>query len=114
MLLPSAALEGYEPIEISKEIEEANEVFRPSKRKSSTRRLSRHYLPEIGLTKNEDRRLTQFVRRVARSTSTKLVLTTREYILRQATQLYEEFEREGVQARRYLLELTKYTATDRA
>jgi DNA polymerase III delta prime subunit len=115
MLLADAAIEGYEPVEISGDVEEANDIFRPSEAQifyyddflGSTFLVDR-------LSKNEDKRLTQFIRRVARSGTHRLVLTTREYILRQATELYEEFEREGVEARRFLLELGRYSRMDRA
>jgi hypothetical protein len=115
MLLADAAVQGFEPVEISGDVEEANDVFRPSESQvfyyddflGSTFLVDR-------LSKNEDKRLSQFMRRVARSSAHMLVLTTREYILRQATELYEEFEREGVEARRFLLELGGYSRMDRA
>jgi hypothetical protein len=42
------------------------------------------------------------------------VLTTREYILRQATELYERLRQEGLDSDRFLLELPDYTSLDRA
>lgn len=115
MMLADAALDGYEPIEISGEVEEANAVFKPDE-------LQVFYYDDfLGTTflddrlpKNEDKRLTALVRRVARSRTSLLVLTTREYILQQAAALYEEFDREGLIGRRYLLELREYSRLDRA
>ena len=115
MLLVDAALDGHEPVEISGDVEEGNGTFRPEEAQIF------YYDDFLGttflqdrLSKNEDKRLTQFIRRVARSSTSMLVLTTREYILRQAAQLYEEFDREGVQARRFVLELDSYTRMERA
>jgi hypothetical protein len=51
---------------------------------------------------------------VVASKTALFVMTTREHILHQALQFYEELEREGIDARRYLLELTEYTRLDRA
>lgn len=64
--------------------------------------------------KNEDRRLIEFMRRAARRRSSLFVLTTREYILRQAVQFYERLDQEGVDSSRFLLELPSYTPVDRA
>jgi hypothetical protein len=54
------------------------------------------------------------MRRVAASRTTLFVLTTREYILQQARELYEQLAIEGVEGRRLLLELQSYSRTDRA
>jgi len=64
--------------------------------------------------KNEDRRLIDFMRRAARRRSTLFLLTTREYILRQAVQFYERLEQEHLEGRRFLLELNRYSRLDRA
>ena len=54
------------------------------------------------------------MRRAAASRTTLFVLTTREYILQQARQLYEQLAIEGVEGHRFLLELQRYSRTDRA
>jgi DNA polymerase III delta prime subunit len=115
MLLADAALDGYEAIEVSSDIEEANDVFRRGERQAF------HYDDFLGTTflkdrlrKNEEKRLSQFVRRALRSRDTLLVMTTREYIFQQATELYEEFKREGLDARRFLMTLKSYSTMDRA
>lgn len=115
MLLADAAIDGYEPVDVSSDVEEANDIFRPSEPQVFYYDdfLGSHFLTDR-LSKNEDKRLTQFIRRVARSPTHMLVLTTREHILREATELYEEFEREGIEARRFLLELAGYSRMDRA
>lgn len=54
------------------------------------------------------------MRRVSRSQSSLFILTTREYILKQATELYERLQQEGLDSDRFLLELPDYTPLDRA
>jgi len=54
------------------------------------------------------------MKRAAASRTTLFVLTTREYILQQAHELYERLAIEGVEGRRFLLELRLYSRTDRA
>ena len=115
MLLADAALEGYELISISADAQEAFDVLRPSKRQSF------YYDDFLGTTflqhpllKNEDGRIAQLVRTVANSDTSLFLMTTREYILKQALDTYELLTREGVDARRFLLELSDYTQLDRA
>ncbi len=115
MLLADAVVDGYQPIEISADAEEANEAYRADERQVF------YYDDFLGstflqqrLAKNEDRRLTQLMRRVASSQTSLFLLSTREHILRQALEFYEELERERLDARRYLLELSEYTRLDRA
>jgi hypothetical protein len=115
MLLADAALEGYEPISISADAQEAFDVLNPGIRQSF------YYDDFLGTTflqnpllKNEDGRISQLVRRVADSDTSLFLMTTREYILKQALDTYELFKREGVETRRFLLELSDYTQLDRA
>jgi hypothetical protein len=115
MLLADAVLDGYEPIEVSSDIDEANAVV------DATKPQAFHYDDFLGTTflrdrlrKNEDKRLASFFLRASRSDKQLLVLTTREYILQQAGALYEEFARLGLEARRYMLTLDSYSAVDRA
>lgn len=115
MLLADAVVDGYEPIEVSSDIEEGwtmrdetvKQVF-----------LYDDFLGRTALSerfaKNEDRRLIDFMRRVSRSPSSLFILTTREYILKQATELYERLRQEGLDSDRFLLELPDYTPLDRA
>ncbi len=115
MLLADAVLDGYEPIEISRDVEEGWELL-DDRRKQIF--LYDDFLGRTALAerfaKNEDRRLIDFMRRAARRKSTRFVLTTREYILRQAAQVYERLEQEALDQRRFLLELPGYSRLDRA
>jgi hypothetical protein len=115
MLLADAALEGYEPIEISEDAEEANDLY------SAKHKQAFYYDDFLGTTflqdrlaKNEDKRIAQLIRRISKSKTSLFVMTTREHILKQAAQFYEDLRREGVDAKRYLLELKEYTLLDRA
>jgi conflict system STAND superfamily ATPase len=115
MLMADAAIERYEPVDVSGDIEEAYAMF-----KADVPQIF-YYDDFLGTTflrerlrKNEDKRIVAFLRKVARSKTSLLVMTTREYILRQATTLYEEFDREGLQAQRFVLELPRYSLMDRA
>lgn len=115
MLLADAALDGFAPIEISADAEEAHAVYRVDQQQVF------YYDDFLGTTflrdrlaKNEDKRIAQLIRRVADSETSLFVMTTREHILNQALEFYEDLRREGVDARRYLLELESYTRLDRA
>lgn len=115
ILMADAVLAGYEPVEVSHDIEEGWEMLDDSTKQIF---LYDDFLGRTALAerfaKNEDRRLLDFMDRAARRSPTLFVLTTREYILRQAGTLYERIGRSGVDDRRYLLELPSYTRVDRA
>lgn len=115
MLVADAIGDGYEPIAVSADVEEAWKVYDPGRRQVF------YYDDFLGKTalierlgKNEEDRLLAFMRRVAGSESTLFILTTRENILQQAAQLYEQLARDGVKERRVLLELEDYSRLDRA
>ncbi len=115
MLLADAAVGGYQPVEVSSDIEEAFEIINDHEARTF------YYDDFLGstflqdrLAKNEDKRLTSFMRRCTESGNNLLVLTTREHILQQAASWYEELERAGLPLRRFLLELSSYTRFDRA
>lgn len=116
MLLADATHDGYEPVAISSDIEEAFEIVNDHDARCF------YYDDFLGstflqdrLAKNEDKRLSAFMRRCSASGSRNLlVLTTREHILSQAQGWYEELDRSGLPLRKLLLELSSYTRYDRA
>lgn len=115
MLIGDALDAGYELVVVSTDIEEAWSVHDPSVRQIVYYDdfLGRNALePRLG--RNEDDRLVQFMRLAGRSTTTQLVLTTREYILQHAHQLYERLADGDIGGRRVLLELPTYTRSQRA
>ncbi len=115
ILLAEWARGGWEPIEVSADIEEAWAADRPKERQAFYYDdfLGRAALAEK-LHKNEDRRLVEFMKHAQRSKTTVFILTTREYVLSQAEQLYETLKQYGIDARKLLLELVDYTQLDRA
>jgi hypothetical protein len=114
MLVSDAIKQGYEPIEVSRDIEEAWRVFNVE-----TAQVF-YYDDFLGTTtlgeleKNEDQRLVSFIAAVAERGNALFVLTTREYIYQQARALYESFERAGVDGRRFLLAIGGYARLERA
>ena len=115
MLLAQAIDDGYEAIQISADVEEAWKVLDPGLRQAF------YYDDFLGraalidrLGKNEEDRLLALMRRIALGRTSLFILTTREYILRQAYQLYEQLSLEGSAQRRFLLQLQHYSRLDRA
>jgi Restriction endonuclease len=113
MLLLDCARQGYQALYISEDITEAWDVIgdRPQVIYYDD------FLGRIGLAglrKNEDRRLVDLIERARRDPQrTRLILTTREYILRGAVQLYETFDRADVNHTRFVLALENYTRYER-
>lgn len=66
------------------------------------------------LNKNEDQKLLDFMASVRDSKDSVFVLTTREYILNQATRQYEKLARERLDNRKCIVDLTKYSRRIRA
>ncbi|MBA4389438.1 MAG: hypothetical protein C0399_00665 [Syntrophus sp. (in: bacteria)] len=61
------------------------------------------------LNKNEDQRLLDFIHALHRSKVSKLVLTTREYILNQAKMTYEKLARTQFRLETCIIDLSSYT-----
>jgi len=106
---------GYEPIVISGDVEEAWRVF------DSEAKQVFYYDDFLGQTsfrekfeKNEEARLIEFMAAVARRPSKRFILTTREYILQQATTEYEKLRRVNEDFSKLIIDLEDYTRLDRA
>jgi hypothetical protein len=114
VLLAQGIREGFEPIEVSHDIEEAWATIDPSVKQMFYYDdfLGRISLGER-LSKNEDHRLASFVQKIAISESKRLILTTREYILQDARADYEELHRLDDDLK-IVLELRNYSRLDRA
>ena len=114
MLMLHHIRQGYEPIAISADVEEAERLYSPSVRQFF------YYDDFLGtsfddtLVKNEDARLTDFLQRIAKGPNKRLVLTTREYILRRAKSRYERLETALGHALQCVIELEDYTRLLRA
>lgn len=114
LLLLSSAQEGYRPFEIGRDVEEAWRLYREDERQVF---IFDDFLGRTALFENvsdDIRSLRRFISRVARDQSSRFVLTTREYVWRQATGRSEEFNLHGFDAQRYLLQLESYSARERA
>lgn len=114
MLVAGAIGDGFEPIAVSGDVEEAWDVFDPEVSQVFFYDDFLGHTTLVELTKNEDSRLVAFMARVTESPKTLFVLTTREYILQRALQMSERFRRQGLASSRFLLRLERYTRFDRA
>ncbi|MGW2721007.1 nSTAND3 domain-containing NTPase [Streptomyces sp. NPDC001492] len=106
---------GYELVEISEDVEEANQLWDDEVSQVF------YYDDFLGQTtldeklgKNEDSRLLALMKRVASSPNKRFVLTTREYILAQARQRYERLDRHSFDIQTCVIDLTDYTVQARA
>jgi hypothetical protein len=66
------------------------------------------------LNKNEDQRLLDFIQALRRSKVSKLILTTREYILNQARMVYEKLQSTRFNLQTFIIDLSFYTRKIRA
>lgn len=66
------------------------------------------------LNKNEDQKLIDFILAIKHSKVSKLILTTREYILNQAKLVYEKIDRTRFDLETCIVDLSKYTRLNRA
>lgn len=114
MLIARAIRQGFEPIAVSNDIEEAWHAV------SSTSQQAFYYDDFLGrvsfsekLLKNEDHRLVQFIERISRSESKRLILTTREYVLREARRDFDELARLD-EMLNLVIEMPDYSRLDRA
>ncbi|MCJ1220164.1 restriction endonuclease [Paenibacillus polymyxa] len=94
MLIYKYVSEGYKLIQISRDIDEAESVFIRGENQIYFYNdfLGKVFL-EQKLQKNEEIRIIQFLRKIKKDKSKKLVMSTREYIFQQAKSYYDEFEK---------------------
>jgi DNA polymerase III delta prime subunit len=114
MLVGTSIEAGYEPIEVSGDVDEAWNVWDAEVPQVF---LYDDFLGRTmlgALSKNEDSRLLSFIREIASSPRSRLVLTTREYILKEAARTFEAFRRHGLPTSRFLLALPSYSPVERA
>lgn len=116
ILLAAYVSDGFEPILISSDIEEADSLWDAAAKQvflydDFLGRVSRG---ELLLKKNEEARLTDFISRVRRSKTKRFILTTREYILEEARSRYERLHSEPFEIYTYVLSLGEYTRLVRA
>jgi hypothetical protein len=105
----------YEFIDVSYDISEAYSI---TERKRPRVLLYDDFLGRTSITenlrKNEDHRLFDFISSVRRTKSAKLILTTREYILRQAQTTYDILNSPIFEKPQCIVDLSHYTRPIRA
>ena len=115
MLLLHFVNAGYELVQIDHDIGEAQKFAA-----ADVKRVYYYddFLGQISvgekLNKNEEQRLLNFMEVIKKSKSSKLILTTREYILNQAKLLYEKVDRAAFDPDICIVDLSKYTRMIRA
>lgn len=107
--------DGYECIKIPLDISDARAVFKPDVKQVF------YYDDFLGktslvdkLNKNEDDRIVRFVKDIQKTKASKFILTTREYILRQAQGYFEGFRHANIDLYKLVLEIDCYTILEKA
>lgn len=107
--------QGYQIIKIRSDIQEALRAYHKGEKQLF---IYDDFLGsttlEMKQNKNEAGELLNFLSHISRQKGKKFILTTREYILRQAQQEYEPFARQDFDYNRCVLSLEDYTKMDRA
>ncbi|WP_342533112.1 restriction endonuclease [Lysinibacillus sp. FSL K6-0057] len=107
--------QGYEFIEVSDDINEGEQLFKPEMKQVFYYDdfLGRNFLNDK-LTKNEDRRIVNFITKVMKSDNTIFIMTTREYILNQARINYELLDDKRIDINKVILNVENYTINVKA
>ena len=109
MLMLHHLQQGYDGYVVSADVDEANQLYNPIDQQFF------YYDDFLGtafddsLAKNEDARLAELLQRVSRAPNKRVVLTTREYILRRATSRYERLHRAISDRLKCIVQLEDYT-----
>ncbi len=116
VLLTVYATRGYEPIVISSDINEGDRLWRSDRRQIFYYDdfLGRVTYGELQLRRNEESLLAQFIERVRNSENKRLILTTREYILSEATHRYQRLGDVTFEDFKAVVSLGDYTEQIRA
>lgn len=106
---------GYEVVKIDDDVSEVRGLHFHGKPKFY------YYDDFLGQTslsrkfnKNEDKRLLAFMDQISKSEKSVFVLTTREYILKQAGMIYEPFDKARLDAKKCIVDLETYSRRIRA
>lgn len=110
------ALIGYETCIASTDIDECQRVWKNEHKQLFYYDdfLGTASLGERSLGKNEDIRLLEFAKRVARTTDKLFILTTREHLLRQATHRFDRLASGSFPLAECILSMSEYTYDIRA
>jgi broad-specificity NMP kinase len=114
-LLVKYVSDGWQVHMASEDIADIERVWRPNEKQVF---LYDDFLGQNSLldnlNKNEDSRLAQFIDRVQNVDDKILIMTTREYILQQARQVYERLQRSQLEEGKIVLNLAHYTREQKA
>jgi hypothetical protein len=115
MLLVPFVNHNYEAIRVVSDISEALETYKGDGKQVFYYDdfLGKTSLAEK-LNKNEEKKLVEFLRMVQDSNNTRFILTTREYILNQAKESYEELASVGLDINKCVVSLSDYSIRHRA
>lgn len=118
MLLYQHLESGFEAVSVLTDLQAAKTLYQIGKKQVFyfDDFMGSTFLGEKGssLTRNEDQALLNFIEMVRRSPTARLILTTREHILRQAFDLSEKFRNSTIVDHRAVLEIADYTFRQRA
>ena len=110
MLCLEYLTDGFELIVVSEDISEADNVYSQQRKQVF---IYDDFLGRIDLGekmgKNEDSRIVEFIRRINKSANHRLILTTREYILRAAKIRYDRLDTGDIDPLKCVLEISTYT-----
>lgn len=115
MLYLEYSAQGYEFIEISDDINEGEQLYNPETKQVFYYDdfLGRNFLNDK-LSKNEDRRIINFITKIMKSKDKIFIMTTREYILNQARINYEVLDDKKIDINKFILNVENYTINVRA
>lgn len=115
MLIVDYLARGYEVIKVTSNIFEAYRAHRPNSKQVF---YYDDFLGRIGLEdkllKNEEQSLLKLIEDVHHSKESRLILTTREYILNQAKQTYESLATSNFDAHKCVISLSRYSEFQKA
>jgi len=115
ILLLQHISKGYEPVVVRSHIREAFELLN-----ASTKQVFYYddFLGQTGfedkLEKNEEQSILDFVKYIKTHNHARFILTTREYILQQARNVYEKLHASDFDHAKCIIRLESYTRRDRA
>jgi hypothetical protein len=118
MLLYAHLERGYEAVSILTDFQTGRERYQPGKKQTFyfDDFLGATFLGEhsSALTRNEDRAILDFIEMIRTSPTARLIMTTREHILRQAVATSEKLKHSNLIDTRCVLELGDYSPQQRA
>lgn len=107
--------QGYDIVRVSSDIREAFDAFNEKEKKVY---YYDDFLGQTGLddklNKNEDQGIIDFCNLCNRSSNSLFILTTREYILSRAKDIYGKLQSSSIDIRKCTVDINRYKAIDRA